>query len=456
MKAFSFPILALIIIFSGPIFAQDSIPENKSFSINGFANGSFYGLSESFDISSAYGELGLKVSGNKGNSRFVTDFRVRSGSFFGENKTIMDLKEAFAEYSSEYFEISLGKRIVKYGKATSFNPTDNVCPKDYFFLSSDMEDMQMANFMLKTNIKPANWLNIELIAIPVYTPSIYRYDLFDMNYNLSDMDLPLPPAFTNQKVVVSFHDYTLPEISFENMSYSARIGTQFSFADISLTGFHGYDPFYGFKINNFAIAPSLNLVNQAEFYKKTSLGLSLSVPAGSWLFTGEAAYNHTEDYKDSIFIPNPELYYVAGVEKDIFGIKIIGEYIGRYIIDFEEKPAPVFPTNPAELGNYMNNMLAHQIGGFNNKVFSQSHEISHAMMVTLHRDFFYETLTGDLSFFYNFTTDEKLMRAAVKWKLSDELALSAGGQFMDGPKESIFDYAGSIMSGMFFSMKYSF
>lgn len=442
-----------MLCFSNSLFAQEPVPEKKSFDINGFANGSYYGLSETFDISSAYGELGLKVTGNKGNSRFVTDFRVRSGSFFGENKTIMDLKEAFAEYSGDYFEISLGKRIVKYGKATSFNPTDNVCPKDYFFLSSDMEDMQMSNFMLKTNIKPANWLNIELIAIPVYTPSIYRYDLFDMNYDLSDMGFALPPGIDN-KVNVSFKEYQLPEISFENMSYSARIGTQFSFADISLTGFHGYDPFYGFKFNEFSLVPSMNLVNQAEFYQKSSLGLNLSVPAGSWLFTGEAAYNHTEEYNDSIFIPNPELYYVVGLEKDVFKIKIIAEYIGRYVLDFEEKTAPIM--DPNNIGTYMNDMLTYEIGNFNNKVFSQSHQISHGMMVTLHRNFYYETLTSDLSFFYDFTTDEKLFRAAIKWKLSDEIALSAGGQFMDGPKESIFDFAGSIMSGMFFSMKYSF
>jgi hypothetical protein len=207
-------LLITIILFfiSFGINAQSFDEAEPIYTLNGFAGGSYFGLSKSFDISSAYGEFGLQASGQKGNARFVSDLRVRSGSFFGETKTIIQLKEAFAEYSGNYFDISLGKIIVKYGKATSFNPTDNVCPKDYFFLSSDIEDMQMSNFMLKTNVKPSNWLNIELIAIPFFTPSIYRYELFDMDIM--------------EGVDVSFDQYTLPEVSFENMSFSARISIQ--------------------------------------------------------------------------------------------------------------------------------------------------------------------------------------------------------------------------------------
>jgi len=446
MKTKLINILLLLFIGFG-VNAQGFDEAEPIYTLNGFAGGSYFGLSKSFDISSAYGEFGLQASGQKGNARFVSDLRVRSGSFFGETKTIIQLKEAFAEYSSNYFDISIGKMIVKYGKATSFNPTDNVCPKDYFFLSTDIEDMQMSNFMLKTNVKPANWLNIELLAIPFFTPSIYRYELFDMDI-MAGVD-------------VSFDQYELPEVSFENMSFSARIGAEFSFADISLTGFHGYDPFYGFRVKDIDFVPpmSVSLVNQAAFYKKNSLGLNLSIPAGSWLITGEAAFNHTEDYKNNIYIPNPDLYYVAGIEKDVFGIKIIGEYIGRYVFDFEKATSPSLPQNlldPLVFGNYLNSMVAFETGKFNQKIFNQYYQTNHAAMVTFHKDFFYETLTGDLSLYYNFTTEEKLLRAAVKWKLSDELAISGGGQFMNGPKETIYDFAGSIMSGVFLSMKYSF
>lgn len=267
MKSFYLVFLVFLTLLSYNIFAQDSTSDEKPYSINGFANSSFYGLSKSFDISSAYGEFGLQFSGSKGNARFVSDLRVRSGSFFGEPKTIIDLKECFAEYSNDYIDISLGNRIVKYGKATAFNPTDNVCPKNYFLLSSNIEDMQMSNFMLKTNVKPTGWLNIELIAIPFYRPSIYRYELFDMNI-MEGVD-----------VNGSFNGYTLPEVSFENMSFSGRIGTRFSFADISLSAFHGYDPFYGFNIKNASLSLippiSVDLVNQAQFYKKAASVLML-------------------------------------------------------------------------------------------------------------------------------------------------------------------------------------
>ena len=119
---------------------------------------------------------------------------------------------------------------------------DNVCPKDYFFLSSDFEDMQMSNFMIKTGIKPVSQINIELIAIPFFKPSVYRYDLFDMG---SD---------------VVFSDYTLPEVKFENMSYSAHLDATLPAIELSVSAFHGYDPYYGFDVKNTSLVPEISII----------------------------------------------------------------------------------------------------------------------------------------------------------------------------------------------------
>ncbi len=441
MKLTRLTILFLLLFITSVTNAQEVISDNKNFTLNGFSNASAFGLSKSFDIYNAYGEFALQSSYSGKNSGFYADLRVRKGIFYGEQKTIVDLREAYTGYSSEHFTIYAGNQIVNYGRATGFNPTDNVCPKDYFFLSSDFEDMQMSNFMIKTGIKPVSQINIELIAIPFFKPSVYRYDLFDMG---SD---------------VVFSDYTLPEVKFENMSYSAHLDATLPAIDFSVSAFHGYDPYYGFDVKNISLVPEISIINQAAFYKKNSIGADFSIPVKSWIISGEAAYNQTTGYKDNIFTPNPDLNYILGVEKDIYGIKIIAEYTGRYVFDFERLQPPSLPsdfTDTLQLINYMNETVLYESGKYNQRIFNQYFKVNHAVMLTLHKDFHYETIGCDLSVYYNFTTEERLIRGGILWKISDELSASCGGQLMDGPDDSIYYQAGKIMSGIWLGIKYRF
>jgi hypothetical protein len=441
-------IIFLLLLLSSQIIAQDNIDDNSEiyteeskFQLNGFARGSAFGGSESFDIANAFGEFGIKTKYTGNNASFFADLRVRDGIFFGNHQTILNLKEAYAEFNGNHFDISLGNRIIKYGKATGFNPTDNVCPKDYFFISSDIEDMDMSNFMLKTNIKPVNTVNIELILLPFFKPSVYRYDLFDMGENASFMDM------------------SLPSINFENMSYSARINTALSGIDFSLMFFQGYDPYYAFDIKNIEMAPAINIIYQSAFYKKTAAGFDFSIPVKSWLISGEAAYNHTTNYKDNIYTPNPDLHYVIGLEKDIKGIKVIAEYNGRYVFDFTKLKAPSMPTDfsdTAQLINYMNETVIYESAKYTRRIFEQYYQINHAIMISLYRSWLWETLSTDLSFLYSFSTEEKLLRGNITWKANDELSISGGGQIMNGPANSIYKTSGKVLSGIWIGIKYSF
>lgn len=438
-------IFGFLIIISFNLMSQDNnsemFTEIPKYTLNGFARGSAFGGSETFDIANAFGEFGIKASFSGENTGFVADLRVRDGIFFGEHQTIINLKEAYAEYNGKYFAISLGNRIINYGKATSFNPTDNICPKDYFYISSDIEDMKMSNFMLKTNLKPISQINVELILLPFFKPSVYRYDLFDMGEN------------------ASFDDMVMPKINYDNMSYSARVNTALSGIDFSLMFFHGYDPYYAFNIKNIEMIPAIQIIYQPAFYKKTATGIDFSIPVKSWLISGEMAYNHTKNYKDNIFTPNPNIHYVIGLEKDIAGVKVIAEYIGRYVFDFERLKSPSIPTDftdTAQLINYMNETVFYESEKYTRRVFEQYYQMNHALMLSLHRSWLWETLSTDLSFLYSFSTEEKLIRGNITWKASDELSISCGGQLLDGPTSTIFKVSGKVLSGVWIGMKYSF
>jgi len=440
-----FVVLLLIISIglSAQVYQDSLIPitEKPKFEINGFAKGSVFAGFEAFDISNAYGEFGLKSSFSGNSVGFFADLRVRDGVFFGEHQTIVNLKEAYAEYSGNYFGLSLGNRILNYGRATGINPTDNICPKDYFFLSSDAEDMKMSNFMLKTNVKPISAINLELAVIPIFKPSVYRYDLFDMGE------------------YAVFAENKLPEISFNNMSYSAHLDATLTGIDFSLTAFHGFDPYYGFNVIGISMMPTISVVNQAAFYKKNSFGLDFSIPVKSCIIVGEAAYNQTSGYNDNIFTPNPDMHYVLGIEKDVYGVKIIAEYIGKYVFDYAKLYAPSMPsdlTDTVQLINYMTETVMYESAKYNQRIFNQYYEISHSLMLNLHRTWLWETMTTDLTMLYNLSTEEKMLRANITWKASDELGISLGGQYMDGPENSIYNLSGKVMSGLWLGMKYSF
>ncbi len=435
-------IILLLSVISIITFSQSNIINNEStVSFNGYVNSNIYAGSSSFDISSAYSEFILKASYKSNNARFISDLRFRHGIFFDEKETQIEFKECFAEYYNDYIEFSIGNKIIKYGTTTGVNPTDNLTPYNYFFLSSDIDDMQMSNFMITSRIKPVHWLNLELVLVPIYKSSIYRYDLFDISKN------------------AVFSDNVNPQISFDNMSYSAHISSSLPFADIALTGYHGYSTFYGFNVVDIEPLPEIKITNRAEFSKKSSIGIDFSVPIRSWIVNAEVAYNHTKDYKENLYIPNPDLHYVIGIEKDIRKLKLIAEYSGRYAIDFTKNIAPSLPSDfsdTLQLLNYMHETVRYESENFNRRIFTQYYKINHLAILTVHGDFFYDVLSCDLSLINNFTTNEKLLRTTIKWKITDNLSSTLGGQIMDGPTNSIYELSSDIFNGVYFSLKYNF
>jgi hypothetical protein len=93
---------------------------------------------------------------------------------------------------------------------------------------------------------------------------------------------------------------------------------------------------------------------------------------------------------------------------------------------------------------------------FNRKIFNQQKRSNHALALTIRKTFAYETITAEMTGYYNITSREYLLRPKVSWKTSDNLTLSIGGHYMAGPEESIFDYSGPVMNGIFLELKASF
>lgn len=418
--------------------------EKKGIALNGFARGSAYGGGEAFDYASVFGEFCLQGKWTGNNTFLFSDFRIRGGLDLGEVATDFQLKEAYAGYSTRKLDIFLGNQIVAWGRTDGYNPTNNITPIDYFFLTADPDDQKMSNFMLRTRYRFTPAIDIDAIAIPFYVPSVYRYDLFNMGEYGQAIEFTTP---------------TLPEKSFKNSSIAARFNVELSRIGFSVSYFRGFDPFLGFDVKQIDWASDrLSILNSATPYLKNTFGADFALPAGAWIFRGEMAYNYTTGYDTVIYMPAPSLAYVAGIERGFGGITAILQYVGQYVTDFTELNEPVLsdPSDPLAIANYTEAMIRFESARFNRKIFNQQEKTNHALSLTLSKSFAYDTWNAELTGYYNITSEEYMVRPKITWKATDALSLSAGGSYMKGPENSIFWYAGPILNGAFLELKANF
>lgn len=437
------PTLFLSLSTKGQSPLNDTIPENPLNKplISGYVRGVFHGGGSDYDYTNLFGEAALKAQWRRSNLQMNAELRVREGLFFDERKTALDLREAWAGYTSQHLDIYLGNQIVKWGRTDGFNPTDNITPVDYFLLTEEPDDQRLSNFMLQTRFRPFRNTSLTLIVIPVYKPSVYRFDLFDMGGGYA-------------RFLPAVH----PDVSFSNSSLAAKFDAAMRGFDFSVSYFNGYSTNYGFAVDSISIFPNISIDYRPSFYKKQAIGFDLALPFAGNIFRGEAAFNIPEDSKSSMHIPNRDISYVAGIERSIRGTTLILQYIGKYTIDHTPLSEPVIlnPMDPMELLQYAMDMIYYNSEQFNRQVFYQQEKTNHAVSLSLVRSFFYETLSAEATGYYNITSEEYMARVALHWSVNDNLKLSAGGIGMWGPDETTFDYAGKVMNGIFCTLKVHF
>jgi len=457
-------------------------------------------------MASAFAEISLQPTIEKWGAVLKSDLRFREGYFFNELKNEWQIKELYVSYRRDKLSVALGNQIVNWGRTDGFNPTNNITPNDYFFLSADPGDQKLSNFMLKLNYRPAAGINLEWIGIPFYKKSNYRFDLFDLS-NLGDAG----GLFGTFGIVpnIVFGGDLLPERKLKNGSAAFRADFEFPAFGGSVSCFRGYDPYHGIEIGAFDFSSLLSgidltslltggfdlssLLSGLDFsslqpavtiasapYRKTTVGADFAVPAGKFIFRGEAAYNIVDNKDSKPYIPNSDLSYVAGLEANAGGFMLLAQYIGKYTFDFEELSEPVFDilgllfsssANPFDSANpalpdltnllpavqkYASETIEYQSKIFNRKIFNQQEKWNHAVSFTAAKSFAYEQLQAEFTGYYNFTSEEWMIRPKLAWKINDFLSLAGGGMYMRGNENTLYSYSSKVMNGGFVELKVSF
>lgn len=405
--------------------AQTSSEREKEYELNGYIRSPLYvgkvpGTNGS-EIKSGYGEFSLKIKASKMNfGDAYAEIRFREGYEFGETVSELNLREAYVDIYVGPFDLRVGHQIVAWGRADSWNPTDNITPKNMLVRSPNEDDRREANFLIRSFLNLQSF-RLEAIWVPFFRSSVVPTHL-----------LSFPPGIILDEPVY-------PDARLKNSAFAIRMNLEHASFDGSLSYFNGHNPFPGIAgiMPDF---PGQPLRIFPKSYRMHVLGADFSTTLGSLGIRGEIAYKKPhEDYKSNVHIPNPDLQYVFGIDREFSGnLSVILQYIGRYVFDF----SPLEIPNDIELKNRM--------------IASQQHRVSHSLSLRIERTLFHETLRLEFVGMGNITTEEALLRPKMTYDITDALAFTLGGELYLGPRDTLFDTLDSHLSALFAELKISF
>jgi len=435
--------IALFLKMQFPGFCQstefidtNALTETK-IKLNGYVRGASYFGGEIYEFTNIFSEVRFNAEARFDQGNLKADVRMRTGSEFEERFNDFEIKELYGSFQNERAHLSIGNQIIEWGRTDGYNPTNYLSPKNYFFLTDDMDDQLLSNFMvrLKYSINPA--IDLDFILSPVYRPSQYRFDLIQIGQN------------------IQFAEFAQPSLQFKNMGFACRLNADYPIAGFSISYFNGYSTFHGFNNKETLFEPAngaLSILNEPKPFRKQAIGIDFAIPTSFMIIRGETAYNLPTDKEKGMYIPNEDIYYVMGVEKEIMGFRWILQYIGRFIPHFESLSAPnalhYDMNNPIEQIKFVLDMTDYEMSAFNRKLFGQQYEFGHAVSLFISKSFAFDLVKAELAGMYDFQTEEWMLRPKVSWQINDRIRIGIGGCYLNGPEKSLFNYSSGIMNGL--------
>lgn len=409
--------------------------KEKPYELNGYVRSTFHigkvPDQNKIDLQSGYGEAALKLTLKQFDfGDAFAEVRFRNGYEFNDKLSEFNLREAYVNAYLGRFDFRVGHQIVVWGRADSMNPTNNLTPETMLHRSPIEDDRRLANVLIRSyyNLHP---LRIEAIWIPVYKSSYVPLDL-----------ISLPPGVERGE-----EDY--PDSKLENSAVALRLNFEYPAFDGSVSYFNGYNPRPGISTDSLGNFPPIEpLTIFPKAYRMQVLGADFQTTLGSYGVRGEIAYMKPHgDYKSEFYIPNPDLSYVFGIDKEFSGnISVILQYIGRYVFNFEELFYIAIPdVMPIKILEEKNRMIARQ-----------QHELSHSFSCRAGWQLLHETMELEMVGMVNITTKEYFLKPKMDYDIADALTFTLGGIFYIGPEETLFGTIDEFLSAVFTELRISF
>jgi uncharacterized protein DUF1302 len=322
-----------------------------------------------------------------------------------EERPILDLEEAYFDFSISNLDLRIGRQIIKWGKGDLFNPTNNINPTDF----TDLFDSRT----IGVNAINADWylepFVLEAIFVPTFTPS--RLPLNDSRFSLVPDNFP---GTINPRV--------LPDNDIEHSQFGLQASVSKGTWDASVNFYYGTNDFPAIVLEN-------DLSATPMYVRERILGFSLEKVQESWILRAEGAQFFSDtDYLDSYF------QYKLGFEKKWKFLDtdkdLITEiyYIGETVTD-ESKYSPEI-NNPTQQSMF-------DSSSFNFSDFQLDRVLSDSLIGKLEFDFS-DYLKLNLGFAYRFDSEDYYIQPKLEWEPSDNTIASIGFDVFEGPRNTFF------------------
>ena len=314
-------------------------------------------LSDQSIINLPYRIFSLNVDHQNGDlmlrSTIALEHKLRKDTYFLSNNSPtdfeLDMRELYLQMFTSWGEIRLGKIIHTWGNADENSPVDIASPFDYYYTFDSGIDKKLAIFSSAIDVYMEN-MKLGLIFSPLH--NTHRTPQNDDEFPIK---LPVSPS-EDQIMKIDGLPYEL----------GAYINRSFSFGDISLNYFTGYDRLFNLSgVNGFGHGPSLSnpYIDVVYGYRKTNMtGLGSTLFFGDLELRGDVAVFNTEDENNSISRTSPYLpefydslhysyplnekarYFQTTVQLEAelpFDIKFVGQFFNYDTLDYSSDSLPL-------------------------------------------------------------------------------------------------------------------
>jgi hypothetical protein len=433
------------------------------FTLTGYMRGDMFAGKvsgqDAAELKAGYGELDLTLRTAKETyGDGFAEARIRYGlQADGLQATVVDLREAYVNAYLGPLDLRIGQQIIVWGRADALNPTNNLTPLDFRIHSPIEDDLRIGNAGARAFLRFAPF-RLEGVWLPLYLPT-----------ELPVVQLPQ---------YVSYGAPLFPSFNLKEGTEAVRLHLELPAIEMSVSYLHGFAPLPGLSPTPMGInltaaddgtpsptTPPSILVSRTA-YEQQVLGFDFSTSLGeAATLRGEAAYRRPYNWAvpDDHHVAYPDLQYTIGADHTFGSLSIIGQYLGRYVFDWQKQDGPAMVLNPSVLptepmsnltfvSEFVNSTLAKQ----NQILFSQTAQIQHLATLRVEWLARHETLSMSSLCLYNFTTREWLITPRIGYRLSDAMTIYAGAQVFHGPADTLFGIIDAQLSAGYAELRTTF
>ena len=310
------------------------------------------------------------------------------------NSIDFSLGELWADYTSSFWGVRIGRQKVAWGKADGIDITNVICPNDMSsFAAMTSENSKLPIDTVRLSFS-GNQFTADAYWIPFFTPAAL-------------------PAEKVAGVPIE-----KPELAIWNGEYGLKLSGYFPLLDLSLYGFYGWDdiPFVDYKIdmtNPTVVIPS------AKYKHMAMIGFDTAIPIGPTVLRSEIAFFPKRNFqKDAQTIVMENMTGSAKTTKELNQLNALAG------LDW-------MPSGWTLTAQYFCDYVFGNLDKLERK-----DAYTHGATLSISKSLLNETMDLSLAGVVNFNAFDSLINPSLSYNLSDQINLETGAYILlPGPDE---------------------